>query len=142
MQLVDVNVFVYAHREDAEDHVRYRAWLETMLASDRAFGFSDLVLSGFLRIVTHPKVFLRPTPLDVALEYVRAIRSRANAIPIVAGSRHWSIFENLCREVQAKGNLLPDAYFAALSIESGSEWISTDRDYARFPGLKWRHPLR
>lgn len=141
MQLTDVNVLIYAHREDAADHLRYREWFESMVGSERAFGFSDLVLSGFLRVVTHPRVFRRPTPMPVALEFVRAIRTRDNAIPVVPGARHWTIFENLCEKVQVKGNLVPDAYLAALAIESGSEWISTDRDYARFPGLGCRHPL-
>jgi hypothetical protein len=59
----------------------------------------------------------------------------------VPGERHWGIFRRLCNEVGARGNLVPDAYLAALAIESGSEWVTTDRDYARFPGLRWRHPL-
>jgi hypothetical protein len=62
-------------------------------------------------------------------------------VTLAPGERHWDIFQRLCREVNAKGNLIPDAYLAALAIESGSEWITTDRDYARFPGLRWRHPL-
>lgn len=57
------------------------------------------------------------------------------------GERHWEIFTRLCRSARARGNLVPDAYLAALAIESGTEWITTDRDYARFPGLRWRHPL-
>ncbi len=57
------------------------------------------------------------------------------------GPRHWEIFVRLCRAVRVKGNLVQDAYLAALAIESGSEWITTDRDYSRFPGLRWRHPL-
>ena len=62
-------------------------------------------------------------------------------MPIAPGPRHWGIFAGLCRTTGVRGNLVPDAYLAALAIESGSEWISTDRDYARFPGLRWRHPL-
>jgi hypothetical protein len=62
-------------------------------------------------------------------------------VTLVPGERHWDIFQRLCREANAKGNLIPDAYLAALAIESGAEWITTDRDYARFPGLRWRHPL-
>jgi toxin-antitoxin system PIN domain toxin len=139
--LVDVNVLVYAHREDAPDHGLYRAWLESQMASDSAFGISDLVLSGFLRVVTHVRVFRRPTPMKLALEFVAAIRARPNCVPVVPGPRHWEIFVRLCREAAVKGNLVPDAYLAALAIESGSEWISTDRDFVRFPGLKWRHPL-
>ena len=141
MQLVDVNVLVYAHREDVPDHAKYRGWLEAWLDSDAAFGMCDLVLSGFLRVVTHPRVFRRPTPIKPALEFASAIRSRPNCVPIAPGARHWELFTRLCSEVGARGNLIPDAYLAALAIESGSEWISTDRDYSRFPGLKWRHPL-
>jgi toxin-antitoxin system PIN domain toxin len=141
VQLVDVNVLVYAHREDAPDHERYRAWLEAWLDSDTAFGLSDLVLSGFLRVVTHPRVFNRPTPVEVAVEFTDAIRSRPNHVPIAPGRRHWEIFVRLCTTARVRGNLVPDAYLAALAIESGSEWITTDRDYSRFPLLKWRHPL-
>lgn len=141
MQLVDVNVLVYAHRKDAPDHKRYRMWLEEWLDSEAAFGISDLVLSGFVRVVTHPRIFNRPTPTELALEFATAIRSRPNCVPVVPGARHWGIFARLCSEAGVRGNLVPDAYLAALAIESGSEWISTDRDYSRFPRLKWRHPL-
>ncbi|HCO04285.1 MAG TPA: VapC toxin family PIN domain ribonuclease [Actinobacteria bacterium] len=141
MLLADVNVLVYAHREDAPDHIRYRRWLQEAVESDAAYGVSDLVLSGFLRIVTHPRVFDPPSPPDIALGFADALRSRPNAVPVAAGRRHWDIFTRLCRAVGAKGNLVPDAYLAALAIESGSEWVTTDRDYSRFPGLRWRHPL-
>jgi toxin-antitoxin system PIN domain toxin len=141
VQLVDVNVLVYAHREDAPDHKRYRSWLETCLNSDAAFGISDLVLSGFVRVVTHPRVFNEPTPTKLALKFAGEIRSRTNCIPVAPGPRHWDIFVRLCEGAGVKGNLVPDAYLAALAIESGSEWISTDRDFSRFSGLKWRHPL-
>jgi predicted nucleic acid-binding protein len=65
--LLEVNVLVYAHREETQRHARYREWLETVVNSDAAYGLSDLVLSGFLRVVTHPRVFKEPTPLGVAL---------------------------------------------------------------------------
>ena len=141
MILTDVNVLVYAFREDADRHREYREWVEEMLVSPRAFAWSGLVMSGFLRVVTHPKVFRRPAPLHLALEFVETIRSRPNAVPILPGPRHWQIFAELAARVEARGNLLPDAYLAALAIESGCDWITTDRDYARFPDLRWRHPL-
>ncbi|NIM02186.1 MAG: PIN domain-containing protein [Acidobacteria bacterium] len=141
MQLVDVNVLVYAHREDAPDHGRYREWFGRWLDSDAAFAMSDLVLSGFVRVVTHPRVFNRPTPIPVALEFASSIRARPNCVPIAPGPRHWEIFSRLCNETDVRGNLVPDAYLAALAIEAGCEWISTDRDYSRFPGLRWRHPI-
>lgn len=99
------------------------------------------MLSGFLRIVTNPRAFARPDPIEAAIVFVEALRSRPNAVPITPGRRHWDIFAELCRAVEAKGNLVPDAYLAALAIESGSDWITADRDYSRFPGLRWRHPL-
>ena len=141
MLLVDVNVLVYAHRADTPRHAEYRRWLERMMASPEAYGVSSLVLSGFLRIVTHRQVFTTPTPLETALAFASEVLARPNCVEVRPGARHWDIFTRLCRTAKAKGNLVPDAYFAALAIESGSEWITTDRDYARFPGLRWRHPL-
>ncbi len=141
MLLTDVNVLIYAHRRDATDHVACKAWLDNMLAGDAAFGVSELVLSGFVRVATHPRVFKQPTPLDVALDFADTLRSHENAVAVAPGERHWSIFTRLCRDAGAKGNLIPDAYLAALAIESGSEWITTDRDFSRFTGLRWKHPL-
>lgn len=141
MMLIDVNVLVYAHREDAPDHPAYLDWLDSVVNGDRAYGVADLVLSGFLRVVTHPRVFNPPSSLSAALEFATQLRSQPQSVLVSPGSRHWDIFTRLCRAVGAKGNLIPDAYLAALVIESGSEWITTDRDYSRFPGLRWRHPL-
>lgn len=141
MILPDVNVLVYAHREDAPHHRDYRQWLETVVNSDRAYGMADIVLSGFLRVVTHARVFNPPSALEQALAFVADVRGQPNCVVISPGPRHWAIFKQLCRTANVKGNLVPDAYLAALAIESGSEWITTDRDYSRFPQLSWRHPL-
>ena len=141
MILPDVNILVYAFRADAGNHAAMRRWLEQAISSDEPYGLSDLVLSGFARVVTHPRIFREPTPLGRALEFAEALRGRENCVPVAPGPRHWEIFEGLCRSGRAHGNLVPDAYLAALAIESGCEWITTDRDYARFPGLRWRHPL-
>lgn len=140
MILPDVNVLVYAYRADAPKHERYRRWLTEVLAGHEAYGLSDLVLAGFLRVVTHPRVFVPPSPLTHALDFVEALRDRSHCVRVAPGQRHWEIFTRLCQEARAKGNLVPDAYLAALAIESGSEWVTTDRDYGRFPGLRWRDP--
>jgi len=140
MILLDVNVLVAAYREDAPRHAPVRAWLEELVYSDRAFAVSDFVLSGFLRVVTHPRVFTPPTPLERALEFAEALRSQPNCMLLAPADRHWSIFTRLCREGDARGNLVPDAYLAALAIESGSELVSSDRDFARFEDLDWRVP--
>ena len=137
----DVNVLVYAFREEMSDHEPCLAWLRSIVRGEAAFALFDPVLSGFVRIVTHPKVFKAPTPLGAAFDFVDVLRTRPNSVTVQPGSRHWSIFERLCRESRAKGNLVADAYLAALAIESGCEWVTTDRDYSRFPGLRWRSPL-
>jgi uncharacterized protein len=141
MILVDVNVLVYAHRQDAPDHASHFRWWRERVGSDQAFGVASLVFSGFLRIVTHPRVFTPPSPLETAVRFVHDIRARPNYVEVKPGPRHGEIFLKLCRAANAKGNLIPDAYLAAMAIESGSEWITTDRDYSRFPGLRWRLPL-
>ena len=141
MLLIDVNVLVYAFRKDSPDHERYAAWLNALVGGDEAYGIADLVLSGFLRVVTHPGIFIPPSSIERALTFVERVRSRPQCVPIAPGPRHWDIFTRLCREAAARGNLVPDAYLAALAIESGSEWITTDRGFGRFPGLRWRHPL-
>ena len=141
MRLADVNVLAYAFRADAPGHAAHRAWVESLVGSDEAYAVSDHVLAGFLRVVTHPKVFYPPTPLAPALAFAQAFRERANAVPLAPGARHWGIFTKLCREAAARGNLVPDAWLAALAIESGCELVTTDRDFSRFPGLRWRHPL-
>ena len=132
---------MYAHREDADNHRAFRKWLEGVVGSNQAFGVSEMVLSGFLRVVTHPRIFKSPTPLPVAFRFVDDLRAQSNCVRISPGERHWEIFRDLCNRAGTKGSLVADAYLAALAVESGSEWITTDRDYSRFPGLKWRHPL-
>lgn len=132
---------MYAFHEDTTEHPMYRDWLEGLVNSDDAYAVSDHILSGFLRIVTHRGVFDRPSPLDRALEFAAALRRRSNAIRIAPGGRHWEIFARLCREGDARGNLVPDAFIAALVVESGCELVTADRGFARFPGLRWRHPL-
>ncbi len=141
MVLPDVNVLVYAHREDTEHHSACRRWLEAAINGEERYAVSELVLSGFVRVVTHPKVFASPSTLAQALEFAEQVREQPNAMLVEPGERHWSIFRRLCADSTVKGNLVPDAYFAALAIEGGCEWITTDRDFSRFAGLRWRSPL-
>ena len=138
--LPDVNVLVYAHREDAPQHAGYRDWVEKVINGSESYGLSELVLSGFVRVATHPKVFAKPSALLDALAFTEQLRGRPNCVPVAPGLRHWEIFRALCVEAGAKGNLVPDAYLAAMAIESGCEWITLDGDYRQFKGLKWQAP--
>lgn len=141
MYLMDVNILVYAHREDVEQHEICHQWLEGVINSNIDYGYSPLVLSGFLRVVTHPKVFEIPTSLDDALMFVSQIKEQSNAVKISPKDRHWSIFSELVKLTKAKGNFIPDAYHAALAIESGCEWVTTDKGFKKFKGLKLINPI-
>jgi len=139
--LPDVNVLIYAFRPDAPDHHRYRAWLDDVMNGDAAYGMSPSALAAFIRIVTNRRAFIRPDPLADALEFADTLLGMSHCQVIQPGARHWQVFSDLCRRSKATGNLVADAWFAALAIESGCEWITADRDYARFDGLRWRTPF-
>jgi toxin-antitoxin system PIN domain toxin len=139
--LPDVNVLIYAFRSDAENHLEHKSWLESVINGSAAYGASPQVLSGVVRVCTHPRIFARPSSPSECFEFCRALLEHPNATVVTPGERHWSIFEALCGKSKASGNLVQDAWFAALAIESGCEWITTDRDYARFAGLNWRAPF-
>jgi toxin-antitoxin system PIN domain toxin len=140
MILPDVNVLVSAFRPDASHHALCRTWLDGVLNGESRYGMSPQVLSGVVRIATHPRVFMPPTPLMEALRFSEFLMEQPNCVLIHPGPRHWEVFSRVCSEADARGNLVPDAWYAALAIESGCEWITLDRDYARFSGLHWRSP--
>jgi toxin-antitoxin system PIN domain toxin len=139
--LLDANVLIYAFRQDTAHHAEYRAWFEEALSKVAVVGISELVLSSVVRITTHPKIFVKPSTLDEVFRFIDYIRSCPNVVNVIPGRAHWSVFQRLCRAVQAKGNLVTDAYLAALAIEKGAELFTSDRDFSRFPGLKWSAPI-
>jgi toxin-antitoxin system PIN domain toxin len=138
--LADVNVLVAAHREDAVHHDTCHVWLGSQIHGSADFGVCPQVLSGVIRVETHPQIYQPPTPLDNVLGFVRMLLERPNRVLIEPGPEHWTIFCELCRKSKATGNLVQDAWYAALAIEAGCTWITLDRDYARFEGLRWREP--
>jgi len=138
MKLFDVNVLVNAFREDAPDHDLFLRVLDEAVNGAAPFGISPLALSGFLGIVTNPRIFKLPSPVDSALGFCDDLLSRPQCRTIAPGSRHWSIFRARCQRLRAEGNLVPDIWFAALAIESGCTWVSGDRDYGLVPDLEWQ----
>ena len=141
MRLPDVNVLIYSHREDAPEHVRYAQWLKGLVAGPEPFAVSELVLSSFLRLVTNRRIFQPATPMDVALEFCQRLIRRPTSVIVRPNSGHWPIFVGLIKASGVQGALVADAYLAALAIEHGCEFVTTDSDFARFEGLRWSHPL-
>ncbi len=141
MLIPDVNVLIYAHRVESPEHDRYADWLNRLARGPEPFALSDLGASGFVRIVTNPKIWEVPTDTSDAIAFIDRLRSRYNARPITHGPTSWKIFADLCTQAKARGKIVADAYHAALAIEHGCEFVTCDGDFARFAGLRHRHPL-
>lgn len=140
MILPDVNVLIYAFRQDAPYHDVSRKWLAGVILGEVPFGISPLTLSAVVRVTTNPRAFKSPTAIDDAFGFCEDLTAQPHCQIVEPGQRHWDIFKRLCVETDTRGRRVTDAWFAALAIESGCEWITFDRDYARFPGLKWHAP--
>lgn len=140
MILPDVNVLVNAFRRDAPDHATCHRWLSGVVTGAARFGISPQVLAGVMRVVTHPKVFVNPSDTAEAARFCNVLLQQRHCKVIVPGDRHWALFLRLIGASRASGNLVSDAWYAALAIESGCEWITLDRDFGRFDGLKWQRP--
>lgn len=141
MILPDVNVLVYAHREDMAEHVDYATWLTHLAEGDAAFALGSISAAGFVRIVTNPKIFKKPTATAVAVSFIEALLESPVCRSSEPGDRWWPIFASLCRRGRARGNVVPDAHIAALAIEHGCRLATADHGFARFPDLDWFVPL-
>ena len=140
MILPDVNVLIYAFREDTVEHSRCKAWLDKIVLGDARFGMSPLALSAVVRITTNPRINRQPSSLDDAFGFCDDLLGQPHCEIVQPGERHWAIFRRLCTETGTAGPRVSDAWFAALAIEHGCTWITYDCDYTRFPGLDWKQP--
>ena len=141
MVLPDVNLLIYAYRDDYGFHEQAKAWLESLLDGDELFGLADLVCSGFLRVVTNHRLYKTPSPLEPAFDFIERIRSHPNCVIVTPSSRHWDLFFELCKALNAEGGFVADVYLAALAIDADCEWCSLDKDFDRIPGLKLVRPF-
>lgn len=140
MMMPDVNVLIYAFRADFTQHSPAKRWLDGVVRSRAAFAVSQLVLSAVVRVTTGPRFTGEPSTLEEAFGFCRDLMIQPQCHLVEPGEGHWDIFERLCRETNTTGPRVTDAWLAALAIEHDCEWVTYDRDYARFPGLKWRVP--
>jgi toxin-antitoxin system PIN domain toxin len=141
MMLPDVNVLIHAFRKDVPQHAFCNPWLTDVVAGDARFGLSPLALNAVVRITTNPRAYREPSSLAEAFTFCDYLLEQPHCQIVEPRERHWDIFRRLCTETSTRGARVTDAWFAALAIEWGCEWITLDRDFARFPGLKWRVPV-
>lgn len=141
MLLPDVNICIYAMRRDAEHHSAVSRWLSAQLTADEPVGIAELVLSSLVRITTNHRIFGQPSTPEQAMDFCAVLRQAPNAVPVRPGARHWAIFERLVAQTRARANDVPDAYLAAMALEQGATWVTHDRGFTRFPGLRVHDPL-
>ncbi len=141
MLCLDVNVLVYAHRSDLPQHARCTLLLTDWANGPEPVGVPDLVLSGFLRLVSNRRVFVQPTPLADAWRFVDRLCEAPAVLTLQASERHWSHFRQLAHDIDAVGPDVADAYLAAYALDNNATFVSADRGFARFSRLTWRHPL-
>jgi len=141
MIIPDINLIVYAYDETSPFHKRSREWWETLIGGDEIIGLPWAVVVGFLRLVTHPRVFATPVTIEVALTRVDSWIRRRNIVMIDPGSRHWELLSEMLGQVRLGGKLVNDAHIAALALAYRAELYTNDRDFERFSGLLLRNPL-
>jgi toxin-antitoxin system PIN domain toxin len=140
MMLPDVNVLIYAFRRDVPQHKVCRTWLDNVVLGVERFGISPLVLAAVVRVTTGRRIYPNPSSIETAFGFCEDLLAQPHCQIVEPRERHWDIFKRLCVETDTRGPTVTDAWYAALAIEWGCEWITLDRDYSRFPGLRWKVP--
>jgi toxin-antitoxin system PIN domain toxin len=138
--LVDTNLLLYAHDNDSLFHAGARDWLEHTV-SEVPVGFAWVTLLAFLRLSTSSRPMRQPYTTAEATSVMEELLQRPNVCVLQPSDGHWGILKKLVSQGQASGNLVMDAHLAALAIEHGALLCTTDRDFSRFPGLRWENPL-
>jgi uncharacterized protein len=141
MTMLDANVLLYAYHPRAAEHPRCRAWVEAEFSGGAAVRIPWTTIVAFLRISTNPRVFERPLTIIEAEGAVSSWLALPSVSTIDPGERYWDVLRDLLRRAQVRGPLVSDAALAALAIEHGATLCTTDRDFARFPGLRTVNPL-
>jgi len=142
MIIPDINLLVYAYNAADPDHNAAKEWWERLLNGTDPVGLSWVGISGFIRIMTHPRVLVQPMPTSLVSGLVREWIDLPSVIVLEPGKRFSSLFLGLLESSGMAGNLTTDAYLAALAIEHQAELHSNDSDFGRFSGLLWKNPIK
>jgi toxin-antitoxin system PIN domain toxin len=141
MILVDANILLYAEDENNPLNQKAREWWDAQLSGSAPVCLCWETIGAFIRIATNRRVFETPLTVDESVSRVESWLAQPCMRIIQPTENHWSVLQKMLREGQAVANLVPDAHLAALSIEHGCRLFSTDSDFSRFPGLRWKNPL-
>src|SRR5271165_271300 len=141
MILIDANILIYAVNSDSPLHRNAKAWLEATLSGPDTVGLSWTVLLAFLRLTTRPGIFEKPLSVKTAFDVVDAWLAQPSVVTVDPTAQHLRVVRDLLLPLGTGGNLTSDAHLAALAIDHGAELCSSDNDFARFGGLRWRNPL-
>lgn len=141
MIVPDVNLLIYAHLPEAKQHAAARDWMEQTLSGVDTVGFPDIVVHSFLRLTTDVRILSQPASVSRSVEAVNEWLAQSSASLLHAGPDHWQILQDLLRATGVRGSDVSDAVLAAIALEHDAVVHTTDRDFARFPGLKWKNPL-
>ncbi len=141
MKLVDVNVLLYAVNRDDPCHAKVLAWWENALCATESVALSWSVVHGFVRLATHPRVFAKPQSKEEATDRITQWLAHPNVHVATETDDHWRVLRELILSVGTIGNLVADAHIAALAISRAMTLVSCDRDFARFPQLRWENPV-
>lgn len=141
MIVIDANLLIYAYDLASADHKKSLAWLENVLSGVEAVGLPWQSISAFLRVITNRRLTGARVAVEQAVHVVEEWLRQPNVQILVPGDQHWSVLRRMILEGRAAGPLVSDAQIAALTIEYGGVLHTTDRDFARFPGLRWKNPL-
>jgi toxin-antitoxin system PIN domain toxin len=139
--VLDANILLYAYDSASSHHAKARAWIEQAFSGATLIGLPWQTTSAFLRIMTNPRLPGERFTLQEAVEVVDRWLEQPNVRLLAPGDDHWLLFRQMIVEGQAPGALVSDAHLAALTIECGGVLHTADRDFARFPGLRWTNPL-
>ena len=138
---LDVNVLVYAFRQDSVKHEECRDWLNKQIRDRNGLVLIDIVLVGFLRICTHSKIFQEPSSISEVTNFLAVMISNQNVNLTSSTPETWHTFSRILDKTNVQGNKISDAWLAAISIERNLTWISTDSDFNLFPDLKLQNPF-
>lgn len=141
MILVDANLLLYAEDSSSEHHAVARAWWDAQLSGVEPVALCWPVLNAFIRIGTNARLHQQPLLLGEAIDRVQSWLEQPCVRLIHPGDQHWALFQQMLRGGKAVGNLVSDAHLAALAVEHNCVLHSTDADFSRFRGLKWRNPI-